>query len=80
MTADQDHAWPAGSRKQRYKRGTMVRLVRFAVDGPLDDNEHVPAGTRGVVTFVDDLGTVHVRWDNGSTLGLTIHDRFEIEP
>ena len=25
---------------------------------------------RGTVDFVDDLGTIHVTWDNGSNLGL----------
>ena len=27
-------------------------------------------GDRGSVDFVDDLGTIHVTWDNGSNLGL----------
>lgn len=27
-------------------------------------------GTQGTVTFVDSLGTVHVKWDDGSQLGL----------
>jgi hypothetical protein len=26
--------------------------------------------TQGTVDFVDDTGTIHVDWDNGSTLGL----------
>ena len=25
---------------------------------------------RGTVDFVDDMGTIHVSWDNGSQLGL----------
>ena len=25
---------------------------------------------RGTVTFVDDVGTVHMKWDNGRTLGI----------
>lgn len=29
-----------------------------------------PPGLEGTVTFVDDTGTLHVQWDNGSTLGL----------
>jgi hypothetical protein len=27
-------------------------------------------GDRGTVRFSDDLGTVHIDWDNGSNLGL----------
>ena len=27
-------------------------------------------GDRGTVDFVDDLGTIHITWDNGSNLGL----------
>jgi len=27
-------------------------------------------GDLGTVDFVDDLGTIHINWDNGSQLGL----------
>jgi len=27
-------------------------------------------GDKGTVTHVDDLGTVHINWDNGSSLGM----------
>ena len=27
-------------------------------------------GDEGVVNFVDDVGTLHVNWDSGSSLGL----------
>lgn len=27
-------------------------------------------GSLGIVSSIDDAGTVHVRWDNGSSLGL----------
>jgi len=37
-------------------------------------------GDEGVVMTVDDLGTVHIKWDNGSTLGMITEegDRFQI--
>lgn len=35
-----------------------------------DPHNPVPAGTRGTVVVVDDLGTLHVKWDNGQSLGL----------
>lgn len=28
----------------------------------------VPSGTRGTVDHVDDMGSVHIKWDNGRTL------------
>ena len=35
-----------------------------------DDCHPVPDGTYGTVQFVDDAGTIHVGWENGSSLGL----------
>jgi len=37
-------------------------------------------GDEGVVRFIDDIGTVFVDWDNGSTLGLveSAGDRFDV--
>jgi len=35
-----------------------------------DEYTDLVPGDRGTVRFVDDLGTVHVEWDTGSTLGL----------
>lgn len=45
--------------------GKRVALIRCN-----DPYEVIPVGTQGVVTKVDDAGTIHVDWDNGSTLGL----------
>lgn len=50
-------------RKEKYKRGDRVKLVK------MDDIQAPPVGTQGTVRFVDDIGTVHVSWDNGSSLG-----------
>ena len=50
--------------RERYPKGTRVDLVR------MDDAQAPPAGTRGTVTAVDDMGTIHVRWDTGSSLGV----------
>ena len=50
--------------RERYPKGTRVELVR------MEDVQAPPIGTKGTVTAVDDMGTVHVRWDNGSSLGV----------
>lgn len=45
----------------------------------MDDPYHpVPSGTLGIVDKVDDSGTIHVIWENGSYLGLIYGvDNFE---
>lgn len=50
--------------KERYNVGTKVVLDR------MEDEQAPPSGTRGVVQWVDDIGTIHVKWENGSSLGL----------
>lgn len=47
-----------------YPPGTRIVLDH------MEDNWAVPRGTRGSVTEVDDAGTIHMKWDNGRTLGL----------
>lgn len=60
--------------KQKYPVGTRLRLISM----PQEPNP-VPRGTLGTVTGIDDLGTIHVNWDNHSTLGIVIDvDKFEI--
>jgi len=50
--------------RERYPEGTRVELVR------MDDAQAPPVGTKGTVTAVDDIGTIHVKWDTGSSLGV----------
>lgn len=52
-----------GVRKQ-YPVGCRVELV--SMDDPY---RKMPPGLKGTVKCVDDTGTVHVNWDNGSSLG-----------
>lgn len=49
--------------KAMYPIGTRVRLVS------MDDIQAPPVGTEGTVFHVDDMGTIHIHWDNGSSLG-----------
>ena len=50
--------------KERYKEGARVELLQ------LDDIQAPPIGTQGMVIGVDDIGSIMVRWDNGSTLSV----------
>ena len=54
------------SLRESFPAGTRVELVR------MDDDQAPPVGTLGTVISVDDIGTIHVRWDNGSSLGLVL--------
>ena len=45
--------------------GKRIRLVH--TDDPYTD---LTPGSEGTVDYVDDAGTVHVKWDDGSTLGM----------
>lgn len=49
--------------RTKYPIGSRVTLMA------MDDPQAPPVGTQGTVIGVDDMGTVHVRWDNGSCLG-----------
>lgn len=46
------------------KEGMRVELIN------MDDKQAPPAGTQGTVYLVDDMGQIHVNWDNGSGLAL----------
>ncbi|MDO4564697.1 MAG: DUF4314 domain-containing protein [Clostridia bacterium] len=50
--------------RKRYPIGCRVELVR------MDDEQAPPIGTKGTVRDVDDIGTIHVIWDCGSSLGI----------
>lgn len=59
--------------RELYPAGTRIKLLK------MDDIQAPPAGTEGTVTFVDDAGTIHMRWDTGSSLGLISgEDEFEV--
>ena len=60
--------------KKTYPVGTRIRLLHM--DDPYSP---VPDGTTGTVTFVDDMGTLHMKWDNGRSLGICPDtDSFEV--
>lgn len=50
--------------RSEYPEGTRVELVR------MDDLQAPPVGTKGTVQGVDDVGSILVAWDNGSSLNV----------
>ena len=50
--------------RQAYPVGCRVQLDW------MDDVQSPPLGTRGTVRGVDDIGSIMVRWDNGSSLSV----------
>lgn len=51
--------------KERYPVGTRVELISMN-----DPYSKLRPGDKGTVVFVDDIATVHVNWDCGSSLGV----------
>jgi hypothetical protein len=50
--------------RKQYPVGTRVKLVK------MDDIQAPPVGTLGTVMGVDDIGSIMVSWDNGSSLSV----------
>lgn len=44
--------------------GQRVKLIH------MQDPYPVPAGTIGIIDYIDDAGQIHVSWNNGSHLAL----------
>lgn len=50
--------------KKMYSCGTRVKLLK------MEDIQAPPLGTKGTVIGVDDLGSILVSWDTGSSLSI----------
>lgn len=56
-----------------YPAGAAVELIH------MDDPQAPAPGTRGIISHVDDAGSIHVSWETGSTLALVPgEDQFRI--
>ena len=51
--------------KETYPPGTRIELISME-----DSLAPVPSGTRGTVKIVDDMGQIHMHWDNGRSLAI----------
>ena len=62
--------------KEQYPPGTRIRLNSME-----DPYAPIVPGTEGVVDFVDDIGTIHMKWNNGRSLGIVPgEDSFSVLP
>ena len=60
--------------KAQYPAGTRIECVSME-----DPWSPIHGGERGTVVAVDDAGTIHMKWDNGRTLGLIVgEDAFKV--
>ena len=59
--------------KNKYLPGMRIRLLK------MDDFQAPPTGTEGTVREVDDIGSIMVAWDTGSSLNVILgEDEIEI--
>jgi hypothetical protein len=55
-------------------KGKRIELISTT-----DPYTELRSGDQGTIDFVDDMGTIHVNWDNGSQLGLVPgEDQFKL--
>lgn len=60
--------------KEKYPIGTRIKLLE-----DMGDSQPIKAGEMGTVDFIDSMGSLHMRWDNGSGLAIIPDvDKFEI--
>ena len=62
--------------REQHPAGSRVILKELS-----DPYRQMVPGSMGTLDSIDDIGTYHVHWDDGSCLGLVIgEDRFSVVP
>lgn len=71
---------PVSETRKPLKYGSnVVDGRRVQLTGKMtDDPDPIDVGSMGTIQYVDDGGTLHVKWDNGRSLGLVPTDEFEV--
>ena len=54
--------------REMYPEGTLIELEE------MKGEPQMPCGMKGTVRFVDDMGQLHMRWENGSSLALSVEE------
>lgn len=60
--------------KNQYPIGTRIEMIHME-----EQLSPVESGMKGTVQIVDDVGTLHMKWDNGRTIGIIPNkDQFKV--
>lgn len=51
--------------RKQYPVGTKIQLISMR-----DEKYPILPGMIGVVTHIDDMGSIHLKWQNGSSLAI----------
>lgn len=54
--------------REQYPEGTLIELEEMSGE------PQMICGLKGKVRFVDDMGQIHMRWKNGSSLALSVEE------
>ena len=60
--------------REKYPKGCRVELVKMD-----DPYREMPPGLQGVVTGIDDTGSIHVDWQNGSSLAVVYGEDYAVK-
>ena len=62
--------------RKKYPAGTKLQLISMR-----DEKYPILPGTTGEVTHIDDMGSIHMKWQNGSSLAIIPEvDSFRVAP
>jgi hypothetical protein len=53
---------------QKWPIGKTIEIIK------MNDPQAPPPKTRGVIQKIDDIGQIHVKWENGSSLAVQPYD------